>query len=443
MSESLINKALSKMKCGKAAGPSGIIFEMTKAAGEKGVYLTRQLAEAFSTGLRSQQTGRRVSSWTSIRAGTKPFTLTTHKLEKFAFIDLEKAFDHVTRKVAWWALRSLGVDEWAVRVIQGMYSNEVVCWPMGSTVKGLMCNRVMCNRALSLARCSSSWCWKHFHVSSTMVCCESVSVLMTSCSSQTLRRSVSPSPRRGRLAWKVKGSMSTWRRQHFRSAVLGITRNLLNTAIESATTVQDSRFKIVYCYTSVSRHIHTKHIVTSWKLFRSCNHSKKKHIMTSWHRNQCCKTHWANNTGQDRGQLIQFGHCPGQHCRPIRTTLILNTRKVSLDNLILSAFLKERDNMASFSNSDSCAPRLISLKTDCGILWVQGLVEAIESPWFLWRMFKKSNFALVAPDESRILMNYNFSLKEQTSVISLYYIQHPEGSATSKLINPWVTIYKW
>ena len=27
------------------------------------------------------------------------------------------------RKVLWWALRSLGVDEWAVRVIQGMYSN--------------------------------------------------------------------------------------------------------------------------------------------------------------------------------------------------------------------------------------------------------------------------------------------------------------------------------
>ena len=112
-------------------------------------------------------------------------------------------------------------------------------------------------------------------------------------------------------------------------------------------------------------------------------------------------------------------------------------------HLILSAFLKEIDNMASFSNSDSRAPRLINLKTDCAILRVQGLVEAIESPWFLWRMFKKSNFALVAPDESRILMNYNFSLEEQTSVISLYYIQHPEGSATSKLTNHWVTIYKW
>ena len=39
----------------------------------------------------------------------------------FAFVDLEKAFDGVPRKVLWWALRSLGVEEWAVRVIQGMY----------------------------------------------------------------------------------------------------------------------------------------------------------------------------------------------------------------------------------------------------------------------------------------------------------------------------------
>ena len=41
----------------------------------------------------------------------------------FAFVDLEKAFDRVPREVLWWALRSLGVEEWAVRAIQGMYSN--------------------------------------------------------------------------------------------------------------------------------------------------------------------------------------------------------------------------------------------------------------------------------------------------------------------------------
>ena len=40
-----------------------------------------------------------------------------------AFIDLEKAFDRVPRKVIWWALRKLGVDEWIVCLLQGMYSN--------------------------------------------------------------------------------------------------------------------------------------------------------------------------------------------------------------------------------------------------------------------------------------------------------------------------------
>ena len=40
-----------------------------------------------------------------------------------AFIDLEKAFDQVPRKVIWWALRKLGVEEWIVRLVQGKYAN--------------------------------------------------------------------------------------------------------------------------------------------------------------------------------------------------------------------------------------------------------------------------------------------------------------------------------
>ena len=39
-----------------------------------------------------------------------------------AIFVVEKAFDHVSRKVIWWALRKLGVEEWIVRLVQGMYA---------------------------------------------------------------------------------------------------------------------------------------------------------------------------------------------------------------------------------------------------------------------------------------------------------------------------------
>ena len=54
-----IRKAISKMKCGKAAGPSGIIAEMLKASGEEGVRLLRQLGEdVFSTGVIPEEWGQ-------------------------------------------------------------------------------------------------------------------------------------------------------------------------------------------------------------------------------------------------------------------------------------------------------------------------------------------------------------------------------------------------
>ena len=40
-----------------------------------------------------------------------------------AFVVLEKAFDHVPRKVILWALRKLGVEEWIVRLVHEMYAN--------------------------------------------------------------------------------------------------------------------------------------------------------------------------------------------------------------------------------------------------------------------------------------------------------------------------------
>ena len=36
-----------------------------------------------------------------------------------AFIDLEKAFDRVPRKVILWSMRTLKIDEWLVKIVQG------------------------------------------------------------------------------------------------------------------------------------------------------------------------------------------------------------------------------------------------------------------------------------------------------------------------------------
>ena len=106
---------------------------------------------------------------------------------------------------------------------------------------------------------------------------------------------------------------------------------------------------------------------------------------------------------------------------------------------VLSAFLKERHNIACFSKSDSCVT----------FNWLQDHSRSRAGKCYqvsmsILGMFKKSNFALVAPDESHISLNSSFSLEQQTSGISLYYYtQHPGGSATSNLINHRVAIYKW
>ena len=49
--------------------------------------------------------------------------LAANKRLYMVFVNLEKAFDRVPRKVIWWAMSKLGVDEWKVRLVQGMYSN--------------------------------------------------------------------------------------------------------------------------------------------------------------------------------------------------------------------------------------------------------------------------------------------------------------------------------
>ena len=42
-----VKQAITEMKCGKAAGPSGIVAEMLKASGERGVDLVTELTNSM------------------------------------------------------------------------------------------------------------------------------------------------------------------------------------------------------------------------------------------------------------------------------------------------------------------------------------------------------------------------------------------------------------
>ena len=97
----------------------------------------------------------------------------------------------------------------------------------------------VCIWTLPLAHCSSSRCWRRFHMSSAFVCRGSFSPLTTCSSLQTPSRSVSPSSRHGRQVWKVKSSMSRPSKPSSISLVLAIlsSRNLANTPMLPALVV--------------------------------------------------------------------------------------------------------------------------------------------------------------------------------------------------------------
>ena len=177
----MVVKAITEMKTGKAAGPSGIVAEMLKASGDIGARLVAELAndmvrngvipsdweDSFIINIykgkgdaleRGNYRGlkrldhvmkgikrviekiiRERISIDDMQFGFMPGRGTTDAIfilrqlqEKhlaknkklyFAFVDLEKAFDCVPRKVIWWAMRKLGIEEWIVRFVQAMYNN--------------------------------------------------------------------------------------------------------------------------------------------------------------------------------------------------------------------------------------------------------------------------------------------------------------------------------
>ena len=84
-----------------------------------------------------------------------------------AFVDLEKAFDCVPRKVIWRALRKLGVEEWIVRLVQGMYANARSRVRVGKGFSKEFEVKVGVHQGS--VPCFSSLCWRPCHVSFGLV----------------------------------------------------------------------------------------------------------------------------------------------------------------------------------------------------------------------------------------------------------------------------------
>jgi hypothetical protein len=176
-----VKAAIKKMKNSKAAGPSGVVADMLKAAGDVGTkWVTEVCNSVVKNGKVPQDWCRswmvnvykgkgdalECGSYRGIRLlehvmkvlervvearvrkivqiddmqfgfmagkGTTDAIFIVRQLQEkylakkkdlwMAFVDLEKAFDRVPREVVWWALRNLGVNEGLVSVIGAMYAD--------------------------------------------------------------------------------------------------------------------------------------------------------------------------------------------------------------------------------------------------------------------------------------------------------------------------------
>ena len=238
----MVKKAISQMKASKAC-PSGIVVEMIRAAGDMGSSMRHDLVAAII------HDGKVPSDWEqsfivclykgkrdAVERGNYPGLKLTEQVMKvlerivdglirqlvltipslassqaeafvvrqlqetylaankrlyMAFVDLEKAFNRVPRKVIWWALRKLGVEEWIVGLVQGMYANarSRVCVGEGYSEEFLV--KVSVHQAQYSAHFSSSLCLKPYHENATLGSAGRTSVPMTLLSSLNPSRNVS------------------------------------------------------------------------------------------------------------------------------------------------------------------------------------------------------------------------------------------------------------
>ena len=120
------------MNCSKNKG------DTTQRGNYRGSKLSERIMKVFERVI--QQKIREMVDVDAVQSGFLPVKGTAdvifiaHQVEErylekkkklsFAFLDLEKAFDQVPRKVVKWAMKKLGVDECLIRSAMAMYSDN-------------------------------------------------------------------------------------------------------------------------------------------------------------------------------------------------------------------------------------------------------------------------------------------------------------------------------
>ena len=120
------------MNCSKNKG------DTTQRGNYRGSKLSERIMKVFERVI--QQKVREMVDVDAVQSGFLPVKGTAdvifiaHQVEErylekkkklsFAFLDLEKAFDQVPRKVVKWAMKKLGVDECLIRSVMAMYSDN-------------------------------------------------------------------------------------------------------------------------------------------------------------------------------------------------------------------------------------------------------------------------------------------------------------------------------
>jgi len=180
ISEREVREAINESKTGKASGPTEVVVEMIRAAGEQGVkWMTDICNEVVRSGkvpedwkssflvpvYKGKGDPMQCENYRAIKLLEHGMKIMERVLEKrlrkqididnmqcgfmpekgtvdgifvvrqmaekhkakavklyYAFVDLEKAFDRVPREVVRWALRRLGVEEWLVKAVMAMYA---------------------------------------------------------------------------------------------------------------------------------------------------------------------------------------------------------------------------------------------------------------------------------------------------------------------------------